>query len=464
MQNGSKTSDRSWNKMAISDPLLRELQTILKKLKEEPKPITDYCVLLKPLCETLERILRKGLKQPGSLFGINKRDYWSWMESTPNYVCNDKYNPFLNRAIDLTKSSPKLRTLQGRGRCFIRLALAKKIVSVPVEHLLRNARLTEYWYDSGLSIIANPPLGEALMALLFALTDINFELDIKNASFLDESWVIPVYKRLELVPCTSLGMTIRYLDNRIFVVKVEENGVAGEDNKIEPGDIVDELYQESLYGCKQGKVNSLLREHQGWPVYVSVIKCRLPDGTIYPPLVSRIKKLKEELKEFEVKKLNKKGPAPMPAHALLPQDYPEQAPVHDPEGKAEFNAKYVGQVSTGRYGDVAEIESAVEKAIEQNKQQQITENKEVHVELTETEVIITDLKTNKELSKHSYTEISSCGRRSDMTKYFAFIAGDTQCSVSRNFTAFVFEAESADESKIILCSIAQGFGRTSWFV
>jgi hypothetical protein len=31
----------------------------------------------------------------------------------------------------------------GRGRCFVRVALVKKILSVPVDHLLKNKKLTD---------------------------------------------------------------------------------------------------------------------------------------------------------------------------------------------------------------------------------------------------------------------------------------------------------------------------------
>lgn len=37
----------------------------------------------------------------------------------------------------------QLHSVEGRGRCFIRVALCQKLISVPIEHLVRNAKLTQ---------------------------------------------------------------------------------------------------------------------------------------------------------------------------------------------------------------------------------------------------------------------------------------------------------------------------------
>ena len=35
----------------------------------------------------------------------------------------------------------QLKTAQGRGRCFLRMALVQKLIPIPVEHLLKNLKL-----------------------------------------------------------------------------------------------------------------------------------------------------------------------------------------------------------------------------------------------------------------------------------------------------------------------------------
>ena len=56
------------------------------------------------------------------------------------------------------------------------------------------------------SILGNEILGEIFLSLLYQLMYINFDLQLDNASFLDDTWDLPDYKKLELVPCVDLGI------------------------------------------------------------------------------------------------------------------------------------------------------------------------------------------------------------------------------------------------------------------
>lgn len=48
-----------------------------------------------------------------------------------------------------------------------------------------------------------------LMKLLFEVTEVDFELLVDHSSFLDETWVIPVYKTIHLPPLKSLDIKLR---------------------------------------------------------------------------------------------------------------------------------------------------------------------------------------------------------------------------------------------------------------
>ncbi|XP_077980111.1 uncharacterized protein LOC144435389 [Glandiceps talaboti] len=354
--------------MALRDPLLTELKGILLKLKDEKQAIRDSHPKVKQLCETLENILRKGLKQPGSLFGLNKRDYWCWIEALPNYTWNDKINPLFSLAIESCKSSPKLQSHTGRGRCFMRIALVKKILGVPIEQLLKNPKLTEYWYDPATSIIANELLKESLMSMLFLITDIQFELNLKNASFLDETWQIPVHRHYEMVPCKDLGVIVRHIQGRVMVADIKPGSVAAEDDKIEPGDVLDELFGESLYRCSRGKISQQLYQHEGWPIYVSVIKCHLRNGKIFSPLYERLAILRKEYKDF--KEPEEREPRKrIPPHAQLPRDDLDEVPISSPDGSAGYRVKYIGRVDVGQDGGVNQIEGAIMSIIKKHEKQ-----------------------------------------------------------------------------------------------
>ncbi|XP_077862116.1 uncharacterized protein LOC100366731 [Saccoglossus kowalevskii] len=446
--------------MALRDPLLTELKGIILSLKNEKQIMKDCNPKVQLFCETLEKIYRKGLKQPGSIFGLIRRDYWCWIEALPHYTWNDKINPLFSLALETCQNSSKVRTHQGKGRCFLRLSLMKKIINVPISQLLKNPKLTEYWYDPSTSIIANELLKESLMSMLFLVTDIDFELNIKNASFLDETWQIPVYKHYELVPCRDLGIIVRHIKNRIMLADVKPGSVAGEDDKLEPGDIIDELFGESMYGASKGKISKLMCDHEGWPIYISVVKCHLLNGKIFSPIHERLAVLRKEYANFKEPKEREPIKKKIPSHAQLPRDALDEVPISSPEGSAGYRVKYIDKVHVGKEGGVNLIEGSINSVI---KQKEINP-KDVWLELAETDIIIKNLETRNTELKHSYTEISSCGRRTDALTYFAYIAGDTTCTISKSFVCYVFKSQTEEEAKIILCSIAQGFGRTTWFV
>lgn len=56
------------------------------------------------------------------------------------------------------------------------------------------------------SIIGNEILGEIFLSLLYQCSHISFDLKLENASFLDETWQLPIYQQHELVPCMDLGV------------------------------------------------------------------------------------------------------------------------------------------------------------------------------------------------------------------------------------------------------------------
>ncbi|XP_072044404.1 uncharacterized protein [Amphiura filiformis] len=448
--------------MAMRDPHLTNLKGILQKLREDDKPIRDSNPDLQRLCDTIESIFRKGLKKPGSLFGLYNRDYWCWIESLPNYLFNERLNPIFGAAIDTCKTSPKVKTNQGRGRFFIRIALNKNILSVPIEHLLKNPRLTEYWYDPGDSIIGNELMVESLMSLLFWATELKFELNLRNTSFLDQTWVMPVLRHYELVPCKQLGVLIRYIKNRVVVAAIQPGSVAEENNRIEAGDLMDEMYGENLYGNSKGKVPKLLSQHEGWPIYVSVIKVHTRSGKVFHPLKELHLTIQQEFPDFPMP--SDRQPIRESTSPDASGEMPEgEGPVHNSSGSAIYKVKYVGRTDVGREGGTCVIEGAIAKVL-QEKGKDSSTYQEGEMELAETNVITRNPDGTEEIWRHSYPEISSCGRRVDSVIYFAYVAGDTTCTISKHFHCYVFQARTERDSKTILTSIAQGFGRTTWFV
>ncbi|XP_074647922.1 uncharacterized protein LOC141903618 isoform X2 [Tubulanus polymorphus] len=452
--------------MSVTDPLLKDLKGYISELRLSNVPISNHHPMLLPFCRTIENIFRKGMKNTASFFGIQKRDYWQWINFMCDKIQGSSYNPTFNLVVTSIRGVSKIKYAQGRGRCFIRFALQKKCLKYPVEMLIKNRPFLESWYDPLFSVLGNEILCEIFLSLLHEVAEINFKLNMKCCTFLDETWIMPLYKKYEFVPCKDLGILVQHIDGRQIISYVEKGSVAEEDNKIELGDVLDELYGIPLRGVKRGKMSAVLKENQGLPIYMSVIKCRLLNGTVFPPIIELLQKVGKNIdslqrlleEEEELRRAARAETARIPPHAQLPEDELEEVPVSNPDDKARYIVKYLGNTFVGTDGSVDQIEIAINKIREQEK------SKTFIFELGEKDVIVTEMDSEEEIMRHSYTEISACGRRVDCVKIFAYLAGETTCTLSKEFQCHAFEAKTDDEAKTILCSIAQGFERTHWFV
>lgn len=347
--------------MSVSDPLLKQLKALTLEFRLSKGIVNDKTEKFESFCEILEKIFRKGLKQNGGWF--SKTDYWCWINKLLDNPSNQRMNPIFSMVTDIVKECKKVTNHQGRGRLFIRYALVKKILGLPVELLMKNRLMAETWYHPEHSILGNEILSEIFISLLFEITEIRFLLNLKNSSFLDETWMLPVYKDYELVPCDDIGMTVQYLVGRTLVRNVVPGSVAEEDGKIGCGDVLDELFGISLRDATKTKVQLILRQNNGWPIRLAVTKCHTSDGCIYPPIeelmilanmnrdqvnLTPVKKVSQNKEsEFEddmsadeseyLRPPVEKGRKP--AHALLPFDDTEEIPVHGSDQTTEVKTE-----------------------------------------------------------------------------------------------------------------------------
>ncbi|TPP61857.1 hypothetical protein FGIG_01607 [Fasciola gigantica] len=129
---------------------------------------------------------------------------------------------------------------------------------------------------------------------------------------------------------------------------------------------------------------------------------------------------------------------------------------------------YLGQCEVGPDGGVHLINQSIMHVL--MRQSSVNPPTPVCMELGELGVTVWPMKAehdravcgSKPLFRHSFPQISSCGRRTDNTNYLAYIVGDEACTVAKNFHCFVFEAVDHAESKYLISGIAQGFDRTHW--
>ncbi|XP_062976379.1 uncharacterized protein LOC134394671 isoform X3 [Elgaria multicarinata webbii] len=466
--------------MSGKEPLLGTLKVCILNLQGSSSPYKDTSPHIQPFCEILEMILRKGIKQP--VLGFKRKDYWHWVEQLPQQESRHSM-ALLSMMIEKTNSCEKVLTAQGRGRYFLRLALNGKLLAAAIRHLVRAPRLLE-WYDPVTSILANEDFSEPFLSMMLVVTEMNFSLDLQNSSFLDESWQLPVCLTYETVPCRELGMVLRYLDGRIFIIDVLPQSQAEVDEVVLVGDVIDEINGFSLRNACNGQAGTVLQKLKGKPLSFRLIRWKWHDGGMYKPLLPYLKVLREKIPSFQLQHEHK--------HKEENEDRSLQG------GRLLYNLRFLGQVNVGKvrlidksgfgelkedclgfcycfislfllhlsdsvyfqYGGKEVLDLGIPMVVEKHLPPQV-----VLFDVKETEVLVQQKVSSKVLFRYPYTDISCVGRRLDRNHLFAFCTLSSAIpSELSTFDCLVFESNSEEESEEIIKRIAAGFKHTEWFV
>ncbi|XP_011335799.2 uncharacterized protein LOC105278422 [Ooceraea biroi] len=437
--------------MTVSDPLIKELKGWTRKLVEHTKEITDENEDLCHFCKCLENCLQKGLLPCVDSVGYFKvPNAWHWLK----YVAEKNYsscNTF-SLVAEQAQQNAKIHTSTGRLRFLIRMCLVRKCLHMPVEILTRLSTLATEFYDMK-SILGDDILRQILLSVLLQCSKLNFKLNLRNASFLDDTWLMPRCVALELVPCKSLGISVCFTNEKALIVNVDERSVAAEDSKVETGDVLDEINENVINGDSKGKLRKIMRKASGQPIMLHIIKGRIEQSReLYEPIVSLIKN---------------SGIENMKSLIQTPQSDQVKAKKDQKISKSEkktlstgFFVQYCGSVHVGMEGDVKQIEKAIWRLLKSGEARQVP----VRFECLEIGIKVTRESDDETICKQSYMKISSCGRTANIPDYFAFIAGETNCNVARNFEAYIFYHRNDNEVQYILQSLGQGFQRTHFAV
>ncbi|XP_075531051.1 uncharacterized protein LOC142564092 isoform X1 [Dermacentor variabilis] len=451
--------------MSVSDPLLKQLKDHIFELRRHclVVAIDDSNGLLLPFCTTLELIFRKGLQvQKNTPLGSLRRDYWNAFFSMLHLKKEDKLPLRLATSIQTVKDFKKVQTAQGKGRLLLRVLLKRRLLKTAVTCLLQSSSLVAAMYNPSDSILGNEILAEILLSLLHEVDKIPFSITLRNATFLDETWHLGLYQSFEFVPCDTLGISIGFAAGVPVVTQVDEGSVAGEDDKMQVGDVLDDLYGEALKGRKRGTISTLLDHFKGMPVYLSVIKSYQSDGTPYPPVAHLLKRLR-------ISPPQEKKPVGAISDRNSPDLFPESPgasglPVNTPHESAAYAAVYIGKTYVGSAGHVLEIERAIRDVAFKDTDTHVKYRTPVWVDVSDCYFKVFSRMTKEILLEKHFTEIASCGKSSSFPSIFAVVAGETTCTVSKHFYSYVFQVKQPNICQTILCIIAQGFTRTSWSV
>uniref|UniRef100_A0A3Q2FRD1 Si:ch211-250n8.1 n=1 Tax=Cyprinodon variegatus TaxID=28743 RepID=A0A3Q2FRD1_CYPVA len=427
--------------MAPRDPLLASLRVCVLNMQSDGGMVTDSSPHLPSCCELLELVLRKGLQQP--VLSLVQRDYWHCFEQLPHHDTCSRLSA-LSLAVEQTRACRKLISAQGRGRYLLRLALSRRTLSQFFTHLLHTSRVLE-WYSPTLSILRNEEFVEPFMSLLLVLSHMEFKLDMENCSFLDESWLLPVCDTYEVVPCREVGMILRYLSGRVFVLDLVPGSQAHVDMFVSAGDIIDEINGTSLRNSKNGQAGVVLSRLKGRPLSIRILRCRAQDGTVYRPLVKLLRDLRTENPNMQLslnplqKETDDNRRPPGVSQCLK-------------EGRIVYIVKFLGKANIGMFGGKEVLQHAIPQVLRQN-----LSSKDVLLDLKETHVTCTDRNSTQKLFEHHYPEISCVGRFAQPGyTIFAFCVADSpETPQSSGFCCVVLKASTIKDCEDIVCRIGE---------
>ncbi|XP_049915481.1 uncharacterized protein si:ch211-250n8.1 isoform X2 [Epinephelus moara] len=389
------------------------------------------------------------LKEP--VLSLVQRDYWHCFEQLIHQDACGRLSA-LSLVVEQTRVCKKLLSAQGRGRYLLRLALSRKTLPQFITHLLHTPRILE-WYSPTMSILRNEEFVEPFMSLLLVLSHMEFKLNMENCSFLDESWLLPVCETYEVVPCREVGLVLRYLHGRVFVLELTPGSQAHVDKFICPGDIIDEINGTSLRNSKNGQAGVVMSRLKGCPLSISVLRWRAQDGTVYRPIIKLLRALTTENPSLQL------GPAPSQQSANKDQrNSPSQCLK---EGRIVYIVQYLGKASIGTFGGKEVLQQGIKEVLQKN-----LPSKEVLLDMKETHLTCTDRNSKQELFEHHYPEISCVGRygQPDYTVFAFCVADSPETPESTGFCCVALRASSIKECEEVVCRIATGFKHTEWFV
>ncbi|EUB62210.1 hypothetical protein EGR_02962 [Echinococcus granulosus] len=442
--------------------------------------LNDSSTYLVPLFTSIEKVFEQGLKEFPSLFGESQQYCWNVFEKLTK--CNKEFNydvPYsLSATLDKVNECKRVKTAVGKGRLFLRILAKNGSLGDLVFLLKENKPFLLEFYERSKAILTNDVQCQIFYSFVADFTRMKFELNIDSADFLDATWEIPVYMTKDFVPCSHLGIRVRFLDSYYIVTELQKEFYDNEGGFFELGDVITSLAGNILRGKVVDLQKIFTRECRTLLPF-EIAKIRAPDGTYFKPILNILKKRGyENILNLDEKSGTKAKLSAWPdtesldlsaCYATLGEG------VIDGVGEAPssvteiiHSVRYVGSMNVGSRGNMSHISEVIESVLAKNPSP--SHFMPVRVRLGELDISVWPVRSgatqndvqSEPFLKHAYPSISAVGPRKQAPRYFGYIAGNSTCAVATSFSAYVFLCVSRAEASRIVKGISNGFKRTNW--
>lgn len=435
--------------MSVNDPAIRDLKACTQRfLEDKSAKIDDEHRYLPSFCQKIETIFYTGLRNSNKYFSRDEEPY-EWMSE----VVKDRSWKFpfqYKHAIYEVRRNELLKSRLGKFRLLLRYCLVNRCLHAPVEYLVKTGKLSQFYREN--CILGDEILGEILLSVFLQCGTIKFDLDLSNVYFLEATWLLPDVVSFELVPSTSLGLSVTFSEDKAVVVKMDPYGPAAENGQVEIGDVLESINDVHIDSSSRGKLRCLLKKQQSLPIRLTVIKAlkESNNNTLYIPLRKYL--LDVNLDILQIQNRRKEANC---------EDISRDV------SRDGYKCVFVGSVKIGMEGDSRQIEKTIRDMMkfryQTGEKSWSRFNKHVFFQIGEMSLRVLDSDTGKVIFDHPYMDISSCGSSPIYYNYFGYVKGNN-IEDPGQFTCYIFYTKKNDDLTMMLSSIGQGFKRTTFAV
>ncbi|KAM3178886.1 hypothetical protein ACTXT7_001633 [Hymenolepis weldensis] len=262
--------------------------------------LNDKSPELTPLLRSIERVMEAGLKECPSLFGEAKQYCWNAFERLMQcskeykyeipYSLSSAYYVVLTKKILFLKVNEcsRVKTAVGKGRLLLRTLANNGGLGDLVKLIKENKSFIYEHYEPGKAVFTNEVQCQIFYSFIADFARIKFDLNLTHADFLDTTWDIPVYKYKDFVPCSKLGIKVRYVDSYYIVTDFEE-GFVEEEKFFELGDAITSMAGTTLRG-RVVDIQKIFTKECRKLLRFEIVKLATENGSFFRPIVDLIKK------------------------------------------------------------------------------------------------------------------------------------------------------------------------------
>ena len=260
----------------------------------------------------------------------------------------------------MATSSKVVLTDRGRGRLLLRELLSARILTKVIAQASQLQLVPR--------LLENPDFGLKFLEVATRLDKMTWRFE-GEGEWLDFGWGEPVTKQHQLVPTKDLGVYITLVEGRCIVTDVLPGSVAGEEDKVERGDVLIRLMGSSLVGVEStNKICRLLAKDRGRPISLTVAKAfQSETGELFPPLVPLLKRAGLHVEELQRRyfftKRGRRNGSSTADEAFNPlEDEEDEFEAGDENEEMHgLPCLYLGSVSVGTSGDVDRLGLGIDK-------------------------------------------------------------------------------------------------------